>query len=124
MVITGSLGIVKICILIPVYTISAGKPNDSRLTALKVMAGILSALNLFLLVWFFLGCYWVLQDNMNVVYDDTTSGKYCQADLFKFAFATVIIGLVSIGMVIVLLVCFCCFMCSTLCGEKGQNSLK
>ncbi|GFY40569.1 uncharacterized protein TNIN_428071 [Trichonephila inaurata madagascariensis] len=89
---------------IPLYLIVAGAlgtlqhfialwtkylPKESQGRLKNYRSGCLvvdSLLNLFLTIWFVLGCIWVYGVYSEVEYRDTTRGEYCHQTVYLFAF--------------------------------------
>ena len=112
MALQGLLGLAKTVVIPTIFYAGMCCCQNSgfRRVLLWFLVVVTTVLNLVMMVWFFFGCYWVLQDYPGVVYDDPTSLMYCQPDTYKFALATVLIGLIGVGLCVFLLCCGCCLI--------------
>ena len=51
----------------------------------------------FLFIWFCLGCYWTFHAFGVMQHDDASKENYCHGDVFRFAFASILLGKNNVG---------------------------
>ncbi len=105
-IVYGIIGIVLTLVYVirSVYCVFKSEHVRSQ-TFMRLINTFIFLLILFLFVWFFVGTAWVFNVYSRVNYVNNYSNNYCQPDMFKFAFGTLIVQWFFFGFCILFFTC-------------------